>query len=101
MKEQTKPEDLPYSVICDPEQKLYRLYDLKSAASLEVLSTPASKARIAEESEKRGIVHGPYEGDNLQLPACFLLDPEMNVLYSHYGKNLEDFPLVDDLVALL
>lgn len=101
MKDQTKPEDLPYSVICDPEQKLYQLYTVEPAPSKEEMSTPESKARVEREAAKRGLVHGAYEGNELQLPACFLLDPEMNVLYAHYGTNVGDIPLVDDLVALL
>lgn len=100
LKNQTKPEDLPYKIVCDPDQKLYKLYDIHAAASKEEMGSPESAARVAIAAEL-GMVHGAYEGDELQLPAAFLLDDQMNLLYAHYATNVGDVPSVEEMVSML
>ena len=53
------------------------------------------------EAKKLGLEHGAYEGNELQLPAVFLLDRGMNVVYAHRAKNAGDMPEIADLLAKL
>ena len=76
-------EELRFEVACDPEGKLYDLYQVGAARS------------------KLGLEHGAYEGNELQLPAVFLLDRGMNVVYAHRAKNAGDMPEIADLLAKL
>ena len=39
-----------------------------------------------------GLSHGEYEGNELQLPAMFIVDGNNKVIYSHYAKDGADIP---------
>ena len=47
------------------------------------------------------MTHGEYEGDELQLPASFVMDQDCRLLYVHYGKTAADLPDPAQLAALL
>lgn len=100
LKTQTKPEDVPYAIICDPEQTLYHFYDIPAAASKEAMASQRGKERVAI-AAGLGIVHGEYEGNELQLPAVFLLDSDCNVLYHRRAKVSGDIPDTEEMLAML
>jgi len=99
IREQVKGE-LPFDIVCDPEQKLFKLYQVRPAVSMEdALSARIfDKVRIANE---RGLKHGKYEGNELQLPALFLVDSGLTVRYVHYSKEMADLLTIDDMVELV
>ena len=39
-----------------------------------------------------GFEHGAYEGNELQLPAVFIMDQERKLTYAHYGISVDDVP---------
>ncbi|MFR0747239.1 peroxiredoxin-like family protein [Hungatella sp.] len=94
------PNALPFEIICDPQMALYRRFDIQPAKSKLGLAGKQALYKLAS-AEKLGLKHGLYEGDELQLPAAFIIDSEMQVLYAHYGKNAGDIPSVDQLAELL
>ena len=92
--------ELPFEIVCDPDQKLYREFDIRPASSKETMkneSTAAKAARIAE----LGLVHGDYESEELQLPAAFVVDHDLNVTWAHYGRVISDTPTAEELAVLL
>ena len=107
MRAQTTEENPPFDIVCDPTMELYKIYELPAAASKEVMidrNDPASVARLQYKRNKaaeHGLTHGEYEGEELQLPAVFLLDQDLNVLYAHRAKYLTDMPDVDKMVGML
>ena len=50
---------------------------------------------------KAGYTHGDYEGNELQLPALFIVDEDGTVSYAHYAKNIADMPGVQEVLDLL
>ena len=94
------PEALPFPIICDPEQKLYKDFSIEPAASKAKMADVKVMAKIAK-ATAAGFKHGDYEGDELQLPAAFILDGERKLTYVHYAKTVGDMPEVDELVELL
>jgi peroxiredoxin len=54
-----------------------------------------------ERIQAAGIVHGKYEGNELKLPALFVVDKNASVLYAHYAKNIADMPTADELLEKL
>ena len=48
-----------------------------------------------------GFKHGEYEGEELQLPAVFIMDQKRCLSYVHYGKSAGDVPDIKELLALL
>ena len=93
-------EELRFEVACDPEGKLYGLYQVGAARSKLGLASIKTIRKI-QAAKKLGLEHGAYEGNELQLPAVFLLDRGMNVVYAHRAKNAGDMPEIADLLAKL
>ena len=82
------------------ESKLYDLYQVGAARSKLGLASIKTIRKI-QAAKKLGLEHGAYEGNELQLPAVFLLDRGMNVVYAHRAKNAGDMPEIADLLAKL
>ena len=97
---QLKREDLPFDIVCDPEQALYHRFDIRPAPSMEALGD-AKVAEKVEAAKSLGLSHGEYEGEELQLPAAFVLDRERLLSYAHYGVSASDVPTPEDLESLL
>ena len=100
MKAAAEEKPFPYTVICDPDQKLYKMFEILPAADKDELkggNAPRKTARAAE----LGMVHGEFEGNELQLPAAVLVDADMTVRYAHYGENAADTPSVEEIVQLI
>ncbi|MBQ4490671.1 MAG: AhpC/TSA family protein [Pyramidobacter sp.] len=91
---------VPYQIVCDPEQKLYREFDIRPASSKETMKDESSAAKFAR-IEARGLVHGDYEGEELQLPAAFVVAHDLNVTWAHYGQVISDTPTAEELAALV
>ncbi len=94
-----EPIDLPFDIICDPEMKLYKEFEIIEAKStLKLMSFGLFRKAI--QVKKLGITHGEYEGIETQLPATFVLDQKGLVLFSRYGKNITDIPTIDSLLKM-
>ena len=94
---------LPFSIICDPEQKIYELLDIVPAESMEAL-TDGVREQLKEKggrARELGFSHGDYEGHEQQLPALFIVNEEGIVEYAHYARNIMDMPAIDDVLAIL
>lgn len=91
---------LPYPIICDPEMKLYKDFCIEPAASMAKMADAKVMLKIAKATAK-GYKHGEYEGEELQLPAAFVVNSDCEILYAHYAKSLGDMPSSDDLAELL
>ncbi|MBQ7081980.1 MAG: hypothetical protein IJM93_00350, partial [Oscillospiraceae bacterium] len=66
--------------------------------------TPEDIAKWQAKIEKvraSGFVHGKYEGNEQQLPAMFVVDPDGTVIYAHYAENSIDMPSVDEMLEIL
>ena len=97
---QLKPGDLPYELICDPSQELYKAFSIAPASSQASMIRPKTLAKLAR-AQKAGLQHGDYEGDELQLPAVFVITPDGTVAYAHYARKVDDMPDAAELAALL
>jgi hypothetical protein len=53
------------------------------------------------ESMMAGYKHGKYEGNEQQLPALFLIDTDLSLLYVKYAKNLGDLPSMEEMATIL
>ena len=91
---------LPFSIICDPDQKLYKDFAIAPAASMAKMADLKMVGRIIK-ATKLGFKHGEYEGDEQQLPAAFVVDGERKILYARYAKSVSDMPGAAELAKLL
>jgi len=94
---------LPFNLICDTEQHLYKTLELgerNPGWRDEMTAEDKVKQRYkAEIINQLGIVHGEYEGNEEQRPAWFYIDSDMTVIESHYGRYTSDMPLADEALA--
>lgn len=97
---QTNKEDIPFTIICDPQQKLYKAFDIQPAKNKLGLVSLKTLQKMRQ-SKKMGLVHGAYEGEELQLPAVFLTGKDKIITYAHYGKSAGDLPEIDSLLMQL
>lgn len=106
---QSKPEGIasqitkdtfPFDIICDPEASLYKRFAIEPATSKLKMASLGTISKI-NKAKKAGFTHGEYEGDELQLPAAFVLTNDCTITYAHYGKNVSDLPTPSELKELL
>ncbi len=95
--------DLPFDVVADPHQRLYREFGVESGrrAVLDPRAWPAI-VRGSLAAVRRGT--GPAARPNggwLGLPADLLIGTDGQVLASHYGAHADDQWSVDELLTLV
>lgn len=105
VEEGTRENPFPFDLICDPKARLYDRYNVFEADGmigmvagdphmLEIMG--GGIKQFAYASMLGG--SGKSEGRKQQLPALFVVGPDMKVLYAHYSKTITDFP---DLAQVL
>ena len=94
------PDSLPFRLVCDPKQTLYRQFDISPAPSQAKMAGPKTLIKLAKVTAS-GYKHGEYEGEELQLPAVFVMTRERKLEYVHYGKTVDDVPGPKELAQLL
>ena len=105
-REATESEQIPFDILCDPEMKFYKALEIEAAGdraelvgeALGGLDKMMAKGAACKEL---GYEHGKYEGDEMQLPAVFVVDGKGVVQYAHYARFLADLPPYDDMVEFL
>lgn len=100
IKKQTAAEAFPFDIICDPKEELYKELNIPAAKDMEELGGGDVMSKIAE-AGKLNLSHGDYEGEELQLPATFVINKDMTVTYVRYGENVGDTPTYTELKTLL
>ena len=103
--ERTGEPDLAVEIIADPEMKIYKALDIRAAADKTELRGEGEeyerylvKGALTKEA---GYTHGDYEGDELQLPAQFIIDRNGTVLLANYAKSMGGMYTVDELLEKL
>ena len=91
---------LPFDIICDPDQALYRQFGIEAAASMAKMADLKMVGKVIK-AGKLGFKHGAYEGEEKQLPAAFVVDRQCKLLYAHYAKSVSDMPDAGELEKLL
>lgn len=100
MKSYSKDLDLPFIVVADPEEKLYKQFGIeKSKAKVLAFSKheqgkrrmKKGKALRIKKYEAKNKAHGPI------IPADFVIDTEYKFLNIYYGEYLGDHIPVDTL----
>ena len=98
IREQIGEDHFPFEIICDPNQELYHRYHVAPALSMDKMANLNVLQKIGA-ARQAGLVHGAYEGNELQLPAAFVVEPGLTVKKAHYGAHPADLPAFDELVS--
>ena len=93
---QVRRENIPFEIILDPQQNLYCTYGIGSRDP-DSVRTEQHQLKV-KQAKELGFVHGTYEGNELQLPATFIIGPDHRIEYAYYGNEGSDIPAHDFLV---
>jgi thioredoxin-dependent peroxiredoxin len=88
-------QQIPFPVIPDPERTLYKKYGV-TASWLGYL-VGAFRFRAFRDAFKRGFHIGKGEGAITQLPAEFLIGPDLKIEHAYYGKDIGDHLPISDI----
>jgi len=81
---------VPFTIVCDPEEKVFALYGVAPGGLLGYLAP--SVIMKAMKAVRAGFKHGRKEGKEMQLPAVFIINGDGKITYAYYGKNIGDVP---------
>ena len=101
LKEKLDKDPLPYEIICDPQGELYKEFEIEPAGSMPKLVGGVKTLSKINRAKKRGLEHGEYEGEELQLPALFIVDETGTIIYAKYARNLGDLPSAEEIAAMV
>lgn len=90
-------EDFPFTIICDPQGKIFNLYGVEAGGFFKYLHPAGLIAAIRAVS--RGFRHGRFEGKETQLPAAFAMTVDRIIRYGHYGENIGDIPALEKILG--
>jgi thioredoxin-dependent peroxiredoxin len=92
-----KEGDFPFTIVCDPEGKIFRLYAVAPGGLLKYFHPAGLLAFV--KATGRGFIHKKFEGHETQLPAAFIIRPDKTIKYVHYGRHIGDVPKPSTLAA--
>ena len=87
-----KEENLQFKIICDPEQAIYKLYNVGKSYSGFFSFSVMSKIMKAM---GQGFMPGKMQGEISRLPSEFIVDKDFNIIYRYDGKDIGDHPDID------
>ncbi len=91
--------DVPFPMIADTRQELYRQFHLKRMSPLEAFSPTVAVKGLA--AMTRGFGIGKPVGDILQLPGAFVIDASGHTVFSHQPSGPADYAAPDALLKAL
>jgi len=91
--------DVPFPMIADTQQALYRQFHLKRISPLEAFSPTVAIKGLA--AMARGFGIGKPVGDILQLPGAFVIDSSGRTVFSHQPSGPTDYAGPDTLLKAL
>jgi len=86
VRQYAQKKGIDFFLIGDYEKRLYALYQVFPGGISALLSPKVLVATIR--ATLKGNLHGKFEGDELQKPAVFIIDPEGKLAYVEYGRDI-------------
>ena len=93
------PMQPPFSVIADPDQEIYRLYESRSSW-WGMIRSLWQFSRI-KETLSRGLKPGKWEGTYSMLPADFLIDKDLKITRAFYAADITQHMPFDVIESVL
>ncbi|MFC2078634.1 peroxiredoxin-like family protein [Candidatus Bipolaricaulota bacterium] len=90
-------QPIPFPVIPDPDRILYKQYGVTASWFGYVVG--AFRVRSFRKAFQRGFRIGRGEGAINQLPAEFLIEPDLMIERSYYGKDIGDHLPLEEIDA--
>ena len=87
---------LTMDIVVDEQRKLYDMFDVKPGGFMKMLNPGVLKK--SGEATIKGHLHGAFEGNELQLPAAFIIDKDQQFSYVNYGEHPADAVATDSIL---
>ncbi len=100
LKEKLEGHTFPFTIICDPEMKLYKEFEIQAGKEMKDIAGPGVPAK-ALKVKKLGYTHGDYEGIETQLPATFAITKDGTVTCADYPAYVEQSATAEQLIEIL
>jgi len=88
--------DVPFPIISDPGQQVYRAFNLKRISPLGFFSPTVALKGISAMAQ--GHTMGLPQGDVRQLPGVFVIRADGQIIYRHYASDPSDHPDPDTIL---
>ena len=88
--------DVPFPIISDPAQQVYRAFDLKRISPFRFFSPTVALKGISAMAQ--GHTMGLPQGDVHQLPGVFVINTDGQFVYRHYASDPSDHPDPDTII---
>ncbi|MBD2766840.1 redoxin domain-containing protein [Hymenobacter sp. BT664] len=89
-------QTIPFTMVANPDESLYKLYDVEVSGSKAMKSMFHGVIGKASEGKKLFVQPVPQDGNKTRIGAEFLLDEQGIVAVAHYGRYIgDDLPLAD------
>lgn len=92
-------QSIPFPVIPDPDRNLYRLYGVVPSWFGYIVG--AFRFRAFRDAFQRGFPPGKGDGAIAQLPAEFLIGPDLIIERAYYGQDIGDHLPLEEIDAWL
>lgn len=81
-------QQLPFPLIPDPAKQIYQLYHVEKSwlGALKVMGEPG----LMRKALQGGFNPAKADGDLNQLPADFLIGPDLTIRQAYYGQHIGD-----------
>lgn len=87
---------LSLDILVDENRELYDLFDVQPGGILKMLNPNVLKK--GGEATLKGHMHGAFEGNELQLPAAFIINKDKKLAYVNYGEHPADTASTDSIL---
>lgn len=91
--------EVPFTMIADPEKRLFEAFRLKQASVGSLFS--AKMVVKGMTAMAKGHTIGKPKGDVRQLPGVFIIDADSRIRFSHYADGPADHPQPEALLDAL
>ncbi len=90
--------DLPFLCLSDPQKRAYQAFRLARGSAWQIAG-PANWAGGLKALVRGGV--GVPQGDVLQMPGAFVIDPLGRLRYVHYSDKQVDRPSHEAMMAAM
>jgi peroxiredoxin Q/BCP len=93
-------QELGFTLLSDPDGKLYEMYGVKSSPELvnRVMTSGTANNRVAE-AGKAGFKLTPQEGSNFfRIPADVLIDKDLNIVKIHHCDEIINHLPIEEIL---
>ena len=91
--------EVPFSMIADPDKRLFRSFRLKQASVGALFSAKMVVKGVRTLARGHGM--GIPQGDVRQLPGVFIIDTAGRIRFSHHAASPADHPQPEALLDVL